>query len=405
MIGYSLGEYISACIAGVFTLEDALKLLTTRGRLMRQAPQGAMLSVPLPEDQLQPLLAPYADLSLAIVNGPTCIVSGPDETIQQFENEMKQKRLLCIRVNISQAAHSNVMREVKDQLTAELRKITLNKPLIPYISNVTGDWITVEQAVNPEYWGEQLCSSVRFSNGIQELLKEKNTLFVEVGPGRMLGTIVRQHPDKKDSHQVLNLVKHPQEKTPDDVYLINRIGQLWLYGVNIDWNQYYAGTNEKKYHVPLPTYPFERRWYWIEADPFRVINGGALPADEPRQTPAQPEQPPRPTQPPQPTPVAVKDIDYEYKAPRDDVEQTIAEAWQVLLGFDRIGIDDNFFELNGDSVTATQLISRLQQLYPVEIPLQSFFAEPTVAHLADVLKELLLEKVKNMSDDEIEKGV
>ncbi len=397
MIGYSLGEYISACIAGVFTLEDALKLLTVRGRLMRQAQEGAMLSVPLPEAELEPLLAPYTGLSLAIVNGPTCIVSGTDETIDRFEREMKQKRLLCIHVNISQAAHSGLMQDVKEKLTTEVRKITLNNPLIPYISNVTGDWITVEQATNPEYWGEQLCSAVRFSNGIQELLKEKNTLFVEVGPGRMLGTIVRQHPDKKDSHQVLNLVKHPQEKAPDDYVLLNRIGQLWLYGVNIDWSQYYAGVNEKRYHVPLPTYPFEHRRYWIEADPFRTNTGGTFPAGRPQETTEQPEQPA------QPIPVAVKDIDYEYQAPRDDVEETIAGAWQELLGFDRIGIDDNFFELNGDSVTATQLISRLQQLYPVEISLQSFFAEPTIAHLADVLKELLLEKVKSMSAEEITK--
>ncbi|MCU0288681.1 MAG: acyltransferase domain-containing protein [Acidobacteria bacterium] len=398
MIGYSLGEYIAACIAGVFSLEDALKLIVTRGKLMNQTPVGAMLSVPLLETELEPLLSAYPGLSLAIVNGPTCIVSGTDEAINHFENDMKQKRLLCIRINISQAAHSNLMQEIKEQLIAEISKITLKKPVIPYISNVTGDWITVEQATNPRYWGEQLCAAVRFSNGIQELLKEKNSLFVEVGPGRMLGTIVRQHPDKNDSHQIMNLVKHPQEKAADDYFLLNKIGQLWLYGVNIDWNQYYADHAEKRNHVPLPTYPFERRRYWIEADPHRITGQNSTPPGDSPKTPL-------PVHTAQPNPVEIKDIDYEYRAPRDEVEETITIAWQELLGFERIGIDDNFFELNGDSVTATQVISRLQQLYPIEISLQSFFEEPTVAHLAGIIKELLLEKVKNMTDEEVMKGV
>jgi len=266
MIGYSLGEYVAACVSGVLSLEEALRLVALRGKLMQQVPAGAMVSVPLKEEELLPLL--NDELSLAIVNNPSCIVAGTNEAIRRFEEQLKQKRLLPIRINSFHAAHSLLMDSVIKEFAEEIKKVKLNKPQIPYISNVTGNWLTTGDALDPQYWINQLRGTVRFSDGLEELLKEDRAIFVEIGPGRVLGTFVRQNPGKKPGHTIINLIRHPDEKVSDDYLLLSELGQLWLYGKNIDWAGFYLG--EKHRRVPLPTYPFQRQRFWIEGDPFKI---------------------------------------------------------------------------------------------------------------------------------------
>ncbi|UCH92334.1 MAG: amino acid adenylation domain-containing protein [Candidatus Aminicenantes bacterium] len=396
MMGYSLGEYAAACISGVLSLEDALRLVAARGELIQTTPEGAMLSVPLKEKEIKPLL--NKDLSLAIVNGPSCVVAGSTAAINAFENQMKKKRLLCTRINISHAIHSLLMHPLREKFENKVKEVKLNRPRIPFISNVSGDWLTGEEAVDPHYWAEQLCAPVRFSDGINQLLKEENAIFIEIGPGRVLGNIIRQHPDKKPGQMVLNLARHQQEKVSDDYLLLRAIGQLWLYGKEIDWPGFYPG--EKRYRLPLPTYPFESKRYWIDEDIFKEVPGlQPLVKD---QEPDSAEEVLEPGQPPGPPGVAPEEEE-EYEAPRNELEQNIANIWQEFLGFEKIGIYDNFFHLNGDSLTATQLITRIKELYPVDVTMQDFFEEPTIAHLAQVIKKLLIEKIKNLSPEEKKK--
>ncbi|MCP4230783.1 MAG: hypothetical protein GY771_11660, partial [bacterium] len=191
-----------------------------------------------------------------------------------------------------------------------------------------------------------------------------------------MSNIVRQlsPPGKKGGYKIVNTVKHQQEEDiTDDYFLLSKVGEIWLYGVSIDWFEFYAG--EKRHRIPLPTYPFERRRYWSDEDPFKKLaqllqapEGRSL-REELREMSSTPEPPPSPE-------VEPYEYEYEeegYEAPRDELEQTIARLWQDFLGFERIGVNDNFFDINGDSLTATQLITRLQQIYPVEISLQLFF--------------------------------
>jgi acyl transferase domain-containing protein/acyl carrier protein len=385
MIGYSLGEYIAACISGVLSLENALELIVLRGHFMKQTPPGAMTSVCLPEKELRPLLNSNInkDLSLAIVNGPTCIVSGSVEAIDAFEKEMQGKRVLCVRLNMSHATHSSLMNPIREEFESKIKDIVLNKPRIPFISNVTADWITAEEATNPGYWGTHMCSTVRFSDGLAALLKEENAVFIEIGAGRILAMMVRPHPGKKPGHMILNIVKHQQEKAPDDYYLLSRLGQLWLWGQPIDWKGYYG--DEKRYRVSLPGYPFEGKRYWIDIkmdthstafnigtglevlSPGSGIESGAAPS---------------------PGLEGLEAADENYEAPRDELEEFIVQLWQEFLGIKPVGIHDDFFFLNGNSLVATQLMGRIKQEYPVEIPMNRFYETPTVAHLAKVIKEL-----------------
>jgi acyl transferase domain-containing protein len=395
MIGYSLGEYTAACISGVFSLEDALKLVFTRGKLMQEAPAGAMLSVPLTEPELTPLL--NKDISLAIINGPSCIVAGAKHAIDAFENQMKQKRLLCMQVNMGHAAHSSLMNIIKDEYQNQLEKVTLNKPQIPYISNVNGTWISIEEATDPGYWSTHLCSTVRYSEGINELLAQENAVFLEIGPGRGLGNILRQHPNKKEEHRIIHMIKHPQQSISDDYFLLTKLGQLWLYGHTIDWSAFYQYKKVKPHRIPLPKYPFERHRYWIGQGPLpegiQVENGSDIEGEQGFTRETVPEPQPLRERPALPE---------DFVAPRDELEKLIADIWKQVLGFAQISVEENFFDLNGDSLTATQLITRLQQAYPIELSLQEFFEKPTIAHLAEMVKKALIEKIDSMSPEELE---
>jgi acyl transferase domain-containing protein/aryl carrier-like protein len=266
LIGYSFGEYTAACISGVLSPEDALTLIVSRGKLIKKAPPGAMLSVPLTREKLKPLLDD--ELSIAIDNGPSCIVSGPCAAVEVFEKKMKEKRCICIRLQASHALHSNMMEPVAEEFEAMASRLTLNEPQIPYIANVTGSWMVPADALKPGYWREHLLGTVQFAKGIEELLKESNPVFVEIGPGHDLSVLCRHHVNNEQEQTIVHLIKHPREKIPGDYYLLNKVGQLWLAGVEIDWQRFYEG--QRRCRLSLPTYPFERSSYWIEYDPLNM---------------------------------------------------------------------------------------------------------------------------------------
>ncbi|MEH1940521.1 MAG: beta-ketoacyl synthase N-terminal-like domain-containing protein [Nostoc sp.] len=255
MIGHSIGEYVAACLAGVMSLGDALGLVAARGRLMQQLPSGAMLSVPLPEEEVIALLD--EKLSLAASNAPSlCVVSGTDDAIDAFHNKLQD--IECRRLYTSHAFHSQMMESILEVFQNEVSQIKLHPPKIPFVSNLTGTWIAAEQATNPNYWVKHLRQTVRFSSGICTLLQEPNRILLEVGPGRTLSTFAKKHSERIG----FSSLRHPKEKHLDAAFLLNTLGKLWLSGVQVDWSGFYA--HERRHRLPLPTYPFERQHYWIE---------------------------------------------------------------------------------------------------------------------------------------------
>ena len=268
MIGYSLGEYTAACISGVFSPGDALKLVAFRVQLIRELPPGLMLSVPLTANELEPLLKRNNELSFAVDNGPSCIVAGSKEAVERFEKQMKKERVLCVKVRTSAAGHSKMMEPILKKYENIVRQVRLNKPQIPYISNVTGNWMTGNDAVEPAYWVRHMQETVRFADGIKALAKTPGPVFVEIGPGHDLDALVRRYIENIPGLKAIHLVRHPDQKISDIYFLLNRISRLWLWGVKIDWEKFY--TREKRRRISLPTYPFERQRYWIEGDPFKI---------------------------------------------------------------------------------------------------------------------------------------
>jgi acyl transferase domain-containing protein len=266
MIGHSIGEYVAACLAGVVSLEDALRLVAARGRLIQSLPSGSMLVVSLPELKLRSILERRPELSLAAVNAPgLCTVAGTKEAVDELEEELKSEGLMCRRLQTSHAFHSPMMEPILKPFIEEVSKATLNAPSVPYLSNVTGNWITAEQATDPAYWARHIRQTVLFHHGVSELFKNPEHLLLEVGPGNTLTVLARHHPQRGPGQLVLSSLRRADEQEPDEAFMLTTLGRLWLANVKVDWTKLSGG--ERRRRLPLPTYPFERQRYWVDPQP------------------------------------------------------------------------------------------------------------------------------------------
>src|SRR5215831_8058454 len=266
LVGHSIGEYVAACLAGVIALPEALKLVEARGRLMQLQPRGAMLSVALSEPELSGLL--NERLSLAAVNGPAlCVISGADEEVDELERELKRLEVSCSRLHTSHAFHSSLMDGALEPFSREIEHLQLKPPTIPCISNVTGAWLSDEQAMDPSYWVQQLRRPVRFSQGLEHLLRMQDSILLEVGPGQTLSALAKRHPEMTARRLVLSSLRRPDEQEHDLASVLKALGRLWLSGAEINWSGFYA--NERRRRLALPTYPFERQRHWVDLQPLQ----------------------------------------------------------------------------------------------------------------------------------------
>lgn len=262
MIGHSIGEYTAACIAGVMSLEEALALVATRGKLMQRMPAGAMVAVRLGEHEVEPLIG--AQLSLAAVNGArSCVLSGPLAAVDELARQLGEKGIGCHRLSTSHAFHSKMMEPMMKEFFAEVGKVKLKPPRIPYVSNLTGTWVTDAEATDSRYWAEHLSRTVRFADGLTVLFKETNWVGLEVGPGQTLSTLTRHHPSMNAERIILNSLPHLKAGQSGYSHLIHTLGQLWLAGAEVSWAGFWRA--EKRRRLPLPTYPFQRQRYWIDS--------------------------------------------------------------------------------------------------------------------------------------------
>ncbi len=261
LIGHSLGENTAACVSGVLSFPDCLGLVTLRGKLFERVPAGGMLSVPMRPEQLKPLLGD--DLDLAVVNSPEfCVASGRNEALDALQRVLAEQGVDAKRVPIAIAAHSRLLEPILADFGAYLRSIELHPPRIPFISNRTGTWITPEQATSPDYWVQHLRNTVHFGNGIGTLLQTPGRVILEVGPGKTLGSLAKQHPDMKPGQSVISSMRHPEEKVSDAAYFLTAVGQVWAAGVPVELSRRWQGETRRR--VPLPTYAFQHQRFWIE---------------------------------------------------------------------------------------------------------------------------------------------
>ena len=261
LIGHSIGEYVAACLAGVLSLQDALQIVAMRGRLLQKMEPGAMMTVMLPESELAPYLVEGCDL--AAVNGPAlCVLSGPIGVIQTVEEKLVKNGIVTRRLHVSHAFHSEMVNSILQSFVATVAKVKLHKPKIPFFSNVSGDWINPQQAMDAAYWGQHLRGTVKFNDGLQELLSNPAQVLLEVGPGETLTTLAQRHPLVKSEQLILSSLPHPNKGNLTQKHFYLSLGKLWLSGLRINWESFY--TYECRRRIPLPTYPFERQSYWVK---------------------------------------------------------------------------------------------------------------------------------------------
>ncbi|HVT61657.1 MAG TPA: amino acid adenylation domain-containing protein [Thermoanaerobaculia bacterium] len=412
MVGHSIGEYVAACLAGVLTLEDALALVAARGRLMQRLPAGAMLAVPLGEEEAGRRLAAVVvaganGLSLAAINGPELVVfSGPEGEIEALAARLREEGIDGRRLHTSHAFHSPMMDPILPEFAAAVRQVRLAPPRLPYLSNLTGRWIEASEATDPDYWVRHLRQPVRFADAVRELLADRSRLLLEVGPGRSLATLVRRHPATAPERVVVASLGHPRDGgdagagTGAAGAIAEALARLWLAGARIDWEGVH--THERRRRVPLPTYPFERRRYWLEparaGDRVAAAGAGseefasaAAGGQGPGAASAGPVTPS-----PGPVPASAEEVAAgaharpalatAYVAPRDDLERALAELWERALGISGIGVHDDFFELGGHSLLATQIAAEVRGAGAPDLPLKTLFERPSVAEMAAAVR-------------------
>jgi acyl transferase domain-containing protein len=362
LLGHSIGELSAACLAGVFSFEGALSLVAARGRLMQEMPPGAMLAVALAPVEAA-ALAQGSELALAVENGPeSSVLAGTEAAVAELAARLVARRIPARRLATSHAFHSPLMEPAAARFEAEVRRVERRPPAIPFLSNVTGTWIEPGEATDPAYWGRQLREPVRFAAGIAELARAPGRLLLEVGPGRTLASQVRRTPGAPPAVASLADVR---EGVPEGGALLSACGRLWLAGLAFDGRRLFA--RERRRRVPLPTYPFERERYWVE--PAAAERRGAVPADAASRRPLH----------------ARPDLQTAYVEPEEGLETAVAAIWREVLGVDRVGAADSFFELGGDSLVAVEVAARLKETLNRDVPAVAAYEGTTVRALARLL--------------------
>ncbi|WP_052260658.1 type I polyketide synthase [Photobacterium gaetbulicola] len=381
MIGHSLGEYVAATLAGVMALEDALNLVVARGGLMSQAAAGSMLGVSLSEEAVKPYLS--ATIDLAAVNGPSqCVLSGNSAAIEALALQLQTQGISCQQLPVSHAYHSYLMDSLLDDFVAHVATVPMERPSLPYISTLTGDWIT-DEVLDPHYWARHLRETVCFNQGIELAMAEPSRVFVDMGPGKTLGSLLRQHPALQPSHSVVSLTRHRQESVSDAEPLFAAAASLYESGIDLDWSRLNLSPSARR--VALPRYPFEPQnfeWVLTGQENYRrdaQVTEGVIEA-------AAAGKRSRPV------------MDVLYRAPETFNDAVVADFWSDELGIINPGLDDEFFELGGDSLVMLRLVNRINEHFGIGVTVTALMEARTIAEQV-MLVELVNAHQDNESED------
>ncbi len=373
MLGHSVGEYVAATLSGVFTLEDALSLVTRRARMVQAESPGVMVGVRLSESEITALLrATGVTLSLAAVNAPgLCVVAGAEREARTFEAALETRGISFRRLQTSHAFHSAMLDGVVQPFTELVQSVALHTPQIPFLSNVTGRYITEIEAIRADYWARHLRETVRFADGVGELLRnEPGCILLEVGPSQTLAPLARQHPLGGRGTVIISSL---QQRQDDREAILAGLGRLWLEGVPVEWTALHF--DQRRRRVQLPTYPFERQSYWVEP---------VAKSQNTQQTPALPAA--LPSMPDQTSTVEIPRLHSR--------ELVIVERVRVVLknlsGQDQsdAGSQTTFLELGFDSLLLTQVAQAIRKEFNVKVTFRQLLEDlATIESLANYLDE------------------
>ena len=377
MIGHSIGEFVCACLSDIFSLEDALMLVATRGKLMQSIMPGSMLSVLTSSDELKKLLPD--NLSIAAINGPNlCVVSGPDEIVSDFEKLLTDNKIICRYLHSSHAFHSYMMDPAIDPFDNIVRTVNLNKPKIPIISSVTGNWMSDENALSPDYWVQHMRRTVMFSDAIETAWKDTSRVLLESGPRATSATLASQHITLPGKQFAIPSLSDKSDENTEWTSILKAIGKLWLAGISIDWNSFYKHENRKR--IPLPSYSFEKTSYWVEPANVNLISKYESVFDEKESGMNQNQN------------VNKKSTSIQLS---ENLKNRISEISGSSLS--EASGNETFLSLGLDSLVLTQIARAVSQDYNVKISFSNLMDNiPTLNSLTEYIMSEAKETISNM---------
>lgn len=405
LMGHSIGEFAAACVAGVFSLEDGLKMIAQRGAMMQALPGGSMMSVRKPGAEVEPLL--WGDMAIGSYNGPElCVVAGPDDQVAKLQKQLEADDIVCRHLHTSHAFHSPMMNSIVDPFADFVAQFPLSSPSIPILSTVTGQWMSDEQATDPRYWAEHLRKPVRFSDAVTQMWSteencggDPSRILIELGPRRTLATLSRQHATDPKNQISIPTLSDNAENNAEWRSMMSAVAQLWLAGAEIPWDRLSTDGNprQKAKHLSLPTYAFQRKRYFIapgQSESNRAATSSAeitcqATTDSPNLSAVETVAT-NPTPRIQQTQNSVSEKVTMSRVP--SIVSTIKAVFENTSGFDldEFDGDTTFFEMGLDSLVLTQTATALKKELNFEVTFRQLLEEtPTVDALAAWLDENL----------------
>lgn len=353
LTGHSIGEFVAAHLAGVFSLPDAVMLIATRARMVSEAPEGDMLSVRMPEAEVKQLLPDT--LSIAVINTKMAtVVAGPADEIAKFSASLVEKNIATRVLQTSHAFHSAMMDDIVAPFEAVVATVKLSVPTKPIVSTITGKWMSEAEALSPAYWAQHVRRTVRFADVANLLAEDESRLMLEVGPGNVLSTLVRQQAAPKQIVTIAGIDSAEGDLAHRSA--LHALGQLWMNGIDPDWHAYYSG--QQRQRLNLPTYAFDRKRLWV--NPVIPLSTLTPPFEAPTETLIEN----RTEETPQVMPLR-----------KDLLIDKLKDIFEDTSGIDMESADASFIEIGFDSLLLTQIATSLKKEFNVPITFRKLFEE------------------------------
>lgn len=378
MIGHSVGEYVAAHLAGVLSLDDAVRVLVTRGELMARCQKGKMLACASSEKVIAPQMG--GELEIAAVNGPhSCVVAGSEDAVLAFRERLAGQGIESTTLATSRAFHSRHMDAILGPLREVLGRVRLNAPARPFLSNLSGTWITDEQACSPDYWVQHARQTVRFADCVSTVLDSMEPAWLELGPGGGLLAQVRSQLHEPEKALLLRTFAAAHQTSEAEEVSVC-LATLWANGVAVDWSALFA--SETRRRVPLPSYPFAATRHWLGAVS-KAEEGGKAPGT------------PGPSVDADAPEASWRAIDGRAEG---GLEYMLLGLCRMTLGVPELGAEDNLYDKGLDSLTALRLFTKLKEVLQFQAPVRELFEATSVSQLAGLLRERLpAAKVQQLS--------
>ncbi|BCL39996.1 non-ribosomal peptide synthetase/type I polyketide synthase [Nostoc sp. MS1] len=373
VMGHSIGEYVAACVAGVFSLEDGLKLIAERGRLMQALPPiGMMAAIFATQEQVQQAILPYqSQVSIAAVNGPQhTVISGEQNSVESVIQQLQAEGIESRSLQVSHAFHSPLINPMLDQFEQLASQVQYHHPRIPLVSNLTGKILTPEETIEAIYWRHHTRKAVQFAGGIQTLIEQDYDLFLEIGPHPVLSSMGKRCLTTENATWLSSM-----QKEQDDWWLIlNSLGRLYTNGLEIDWTSFHQSYQRSKIH--LPTYPFQRKRYWIESvktmNPPLTMNKSHINVIDVSSD------------------ISNGTNSFVKREKIISVLLPLIGRWLHIDNLNELNVHVNFLDLGADSISLLEAVRSLEKTFGIKVEIRQFFEDlQTVDSLITYLEQHL----------------